>query len=230
MKSQQSQEILAILLKIFTPGPLNLPVKFSWRVLTSWILTGWVMGLLMTLMALISNGSLKDPGMAISVILFACPIALGIYGIIGLGIDLMRGKPLSQTGWLWYLYPLTSAVFFAFAILGLIVSLCGVKMPKEKQPSIRYDVLFKELNKTKPQDLLEFSQRFIQAREAQNLLEPEEKVIINQIKDFSNSRPNTPLGNLFSERELHIITQAILVPIYQDLNYDVYNIPDLVLQ
>lgn len=228
MKSAQSQEILIILIKIFTPGPLTLPVKFSWRVLTSWILTGWILGLLAMLMAFI-NGGIPDPGMAISVILFMFPIALLTYGLIGLGIDLIRGKKLSQIGWVWYFYPLTSAVFFAIGILIFIVSLCGVKGPKERQARIRYDKLLQDLIKTRTQEFLEFSQRFIQDCESQNLFKPEEKMIVDNIKDLSNTNPNTPLGKLLSERELHIVTQAILVPLYQDFGYDVYNIPSSVL-
>ena len=230
MKSTQSQEILTILTKIFTPGPLTLPVKFSWRVLTSWILTGWVLGLLAILMALSSSGSLPDPGMAISVILFMFPIALLIYGLLGLGIDLIRGKQLSQIGWLWYLYPITSVFFFAIGILIFIVSLCGIEGPKENQARIRYDKLLQDLIKTRSQEFLEFSQGFIQDCESQNLFKPEEKVIIDNIKNLSNTSPNTPLGKLLSERELHIVTQAILVPLYQGFGYDVYNIPNSVLQ
>ena len=100
MKSTTSFAIPEVVLKVITPGPLSLPVKFNWRVLTSWFA---FYGLLGGILGAFTSISIPESNI-ISAFLYmgaVFPIALSIYGFLGLGIDLMRGNKLCRTGWYW---------------------------------------------------------------------------------------------------------------------------------
>lgn len=226
MKSQQSQEILAILLKIFTPGPLNLPVKFSWRVLTSWLVTGWAIGLLAVFAALTSS-SLTNPGAAVVGILFSFPIVIIVYGLMGLGIDLMRGKKLSRTGWVWYIYPIVSVFWVAIGILGIIVALAGVKLPKEPTSKISYRDLLDLISKMSSLEFVsDFGDPVIDDLLNEGNLKSAERTTVENAKELAISQPRQLLRNAFNSDELNQLTATIGITTVQRVHgIEVINIP-----
>jgi len=234
MSQQNPQQILDTLIKVFTPGPLSLPVKFSWRILPSWILTGWIFGIVSVIFAAVQPGGLPNLGIAPFIIFVASPISLIIYGFIGLGIDSLRRKPLVRTGWVWYLYPFLGAIAVAFfitvSIIGFILAFLGVSKPEWKPPSKSYTAIFNEIKDSTFQEFLAFVGDVIQILEQEQALKPEEKVVINKVIGLANSNPNARLKSCLEDREIHILAQGIVVPIYENWKYDVHGQPQPVLQ
>jgi hypothetical protein len=210
MKSAQSQEILAIFLKILTPGPLNSPVKFSWRVITSWIVTGWAIGFFFMLPALASGG-LPDPGAALGVVLFLFPIVLIVYGLIGLGIDLIRGKKLSRTGWVWYIHPIV--------------------LPKQPTSRISYKKLLELISRMSSLEFVsEFGDPVIEDQLNDIKLKPVERTAIETVKQLAISQPRQLLGKALAPQELDILTTRIGIPTLEQIHgVEVIKIPSHVL-
>jgi hypothetical protein len=230
MKSAQSQEILAIFLKILTPGPLNSPVKFSWRVITSWIVTGWAIGFLFMLPALASGG-LPDLGAALGVVLFLFPIVLIVYGLIGLGIDLIRGKKLSRTGWVWYIHPIVSIFWIALGILGFIVGLAGLSLPKQPTSRISYKKLLELISRMSSLEFVsEFGDPVIEDQLNDIKLKPVERTAIETVKQLAISQPRQLLGKALAPQELDILTTRIGIPTLEQIHgVEVIKIPSHVL-
>ena len=227
MKSPISFAIPEVVLKVITPGPLNLPVKFNWRVLTSWFA---FYGLLGGILGAFTSISIPESNIISASFYMGAvfPIALSIYGFLGLGIDLMRGNKLCRTGWYWYLYPIVSVIWVALGILVISVKLLGGPTPKRRHPKIRYEIMLKELAKMTPKELLQdFGKDAIKFLETNNHLKPEEKIILAKI---SSSQPSTLLEQLLNDREFHILAQGIGIPTYESYGVEVYNVPQPVLQ
>jgi hypothetical protein len=226
MKSPQSPEITEILLKIFTPGPLGLPVKFSWRVLTSWCLTGWVMGFGM-LLIVVTSGGLRDPGMALMTMLISCPLALFFYGFIGLGLDLLKGNRLSRTGWVWYIYPFLAVFMFVIAMFVLVAGLCGVKGPERSNPQIKYSDLLQLITALSSHECIDdFGNPMIPLLLQENKLRSDEQALIAKITDLATSQPKQPLGKLLTDRELNTLTHSVGIPVLEQVHgIEVINIP-----
>jgi len=192
MSQQNPQQILDTLIKVFTPGPLSLPVKFSWRILPSWILTGWIFGIVSVIFAAVQPGGLPN------------------------------------------LYPFLGAIAVAFfitvSIIGFILAFLGVSKPEWKPPSKSYTAIFNEIKDSTFQEFLAFVGDVIQILEQEQALKPEEKVVINKVIGLANSNPNARLKSCLEDREIHILAQGIVVPIYENWKYDVHGQPQPVLQ
>ena len=230
MQSTTSFAIPEVVLKVITPGPLSLPVKFNWRVLTSWFA---FYGLLGGLLGAFTSISIPESNIISAFFYMGAvfPIALTIYGFLGLGIDLMRGNKLCRTGWYWYLYPIVAVIWVALGILVIIVKLLGGPTPKRRYPKIRYEVMLKELAKMTPKELLQdFGKDAIKFLETNNHLKPEEKILIARIRDLLLFQPNTPLKQFLNDREFHILGQGIGIPTFESYGIEVYNVPQPVLQ
>jgi hypothetical protein len=230
MKSSQSPDIRQLLLTIFTPGPLDSPVKFSWRVLTSWLVTGWAFGLFGAIVA-VTTGSLTNPGTAFIGILFTFPIAIIIYGTIGLGLDLLRGKKLSRTGWVWYFYPILSIFWIALAMIGFILGLIGLSLPKEPTPRISYRKLLDMISKMSSLEFVsDFGNPVIDILINEGKLNPAERNAIENAKELANSQPRQLLGNSLSPDELNKLAATIGITTVERVHgIEVVNIPAGVL-
>jgi hypothetical protein len=234
MKSEQLQDITAILLKIFTPGPLNSPIKFSWRVLTSWMVTGWVVGLLATFLSVSTTGNsrgMTDPGMVFAVILFVFPIVIIVYGLIGLGIDLMRGKKLSRTGWVWYIYPILSIFWIVIGILGIIIGLAGLSVPKEPTRKMTYRQLLDLISKMPSLEFVsDFGNPIIDSLLNENKLNSAGRTAIQNAKELAVSQPRQLLGNSLSPDDLNQLAATIGINTLEKIHgIEVVNIPANVL-
>lgn len=230
MKSSQSPDIRQLLLTVFTPGPLDSPVKFSWRVLTSWFVTGWAIGLL-GLIAALTTGKLTDPGNAFVGIFCLFPIAIITYGIIGLGIDLLRGKKLSRTGWVWYLYPILSIVWIAFGIIGFIIGLAGLSLPKQPTPKMPYRKLLDMISKMSSLEFVsDFGNPVIDTLLNEGKLNSAERAAIENAKALATSQPRQPLGNSLSPDELNKLAATVgIITVQRVHGIEVVNIPAGVL-
>ncbi|MCT7954540.1 hypothetical protein [Laspinema palackyanum] len=130
-----------------TPGPLTEGCKFSARVVTSWITQGFALGFIAAILnglniATVTTGS-TDPGKDFLLILLISPIAMCLWGLIGVAISSIRREELYYPGWYWYLFPWVSMFTVSWLTFGLFIAIgdlllgTGIKLPDLPKPSGR---------------------------------------------------------------------------------------------
>ena len=211
-------------LTFITPGSLTEKVGFQTRVFTSWISLGLVLGLIFGIIAL-SLGTAAPNGAVAFLLqsLISFPIVICFFGLIGLGLNSMRGGDAEHPGWYWYLFPIVTYIvigfWLAFAMIAFSLALVGVRLPKPSfhppsSPSIDPKLFRQEVEKLKVQDFLqEFRQQLEQLEqlEQQRKLEPEQSKVFRKLRTFDRSKYNSRMRDVFDEEELGELILMLLI-------------------
>jgi hypothetical protein len=127
--------------QFITPSQLTEKFRFSTRVLMSWAALGLVLGIISGII-MISTGTSHSVLNDFVGCLFAVPIVICLFGLVGLGIDSMGGRDAYYDGWYWYLFPVVTYLlvgfWIAWSIIGFSLALAGVRLPKIR-PSVNQD-------------------------------------------------------------------------------------------
>lgn len=223
--------MLEQLLTFITPGPLTEKVGFQTRVFTSWISLGLVIGLIFGIIAL-SLGTAAPNGAVAFLLqsLISFPIVICFFGLIGLGLDSMRGGDAEYPGWYWYLFPIWTYIVIGFwltvLLLGFFLSfffaLAGINVPlplhrfQRRKPQFNPEQLPK-FQERKAEDILkEFDKQFKEI-EGINQLKPEEKKVIQKLRSLDRAALRSKLQDALSHDELEILFRLILQLIGFDL-------------
>lgn len=127
--------MLEKLLTFITPGSLTEKVGFQTRVFTSWISLGFVLGLIFGIIGLSLDTAAPNGAVAFLLqSLISFPIIICFFGLIGLGLNSMRGGDAEYAGWYWYLFPIWTYIVIGFwltvLLLGFGFALVGVNLPQ----------------------------------------------------------------------------------------------------
>jgi hypothetical protein len=211
--------MLKAILKFVTPGrSLTLPSGFSWRVVTSWITCGWVLGIIGALISIFQPSSGAEVSNIIFVVVVGLPFALCFYGFLGLAVDLTRGNKLVYSGWYWYAYPLITAfwivIWIFVSIFILLAPLMGVKIsPKQRQPKFNPEQFRREVENMKVEEVLEeFDKQFEQVERKNQLDQEENKVIkkLKKIRVLDHSALSSQLRDALTDEELETFFDLLL--------------------
>ncbi|WP_071189754.1 US12 family protein [Trichormus sp. NMC-1] len=163
--------MLEKILTFVTPGPITENFRFNVRVLYSWISLGLVIDVIVAIIAL-SSGSSFDVQ-----VLIAVPIVVCIFGLVGLGLDSLRGRNDKHPGWYWWLFPiityLVMGFWLCFAIFGMSLAMVGIRLPKFQQS---HKPRYKKPNQKIPNKIKEE----IEKKTSEELLKEYEKKLIHQ--------------------------------------------------
>lgn len=161
------------ILTFITPGPMTETFGFSTRVFTSWVSLGLVWGLILGIINLSQVTS--DPATVFFTALLAGPIAMCLFGLIGVGINSLRGVNTEHPGWYWYLFPIVNYLiiifWLAFAIIAFILAFAGVTLP---QPSSNYSSSRRRVN---PKQAKEQIRREIKQKQSKEFLNEYENIL-----------------------------------------------------
>lgn len=123
--------MLEKILNFITPGPLNERFGFGARVFSSWISLGLGLGLVNILISGL-GGTLSWEtvvGGFIGGLVLSCG-----YGLIGVGIDFIRGRRVEYPGWYWWVFPIATflsiLLSLTFGLFGIFLAFAGIKLPK----------------------------------------------------------------------------------------------------
>ena len=127
------------ILPFITPGPMKERFKFSTRVFISWISLGLFLGLMFGIGWSIAG--MSQATTAFFSYLIALPILTCSFGLIGLGIDSMRGYSSNYQGWYWWLFPIITYFFVGFwvsfgiifAVFSFVLALTGNSSTQSKR-------------------------------------------------------------------------------------------------
>jgi hypothetical protein len=203
------------ILAFITPGPLAERCGFSTRVLTSWLSLGLVLGLVLGIIGL-SSGT-ADPASAFFGSLFAGPIIICVFGLLGLGISSLRGDSNYHSGWYWYLFPIVTYIIVGFSIVFAIISfalaLAGVNLPKpsHSSPEIDPEELRKKLENMKVEELLKKFREQLEELENKRKLDPEQEKVVRKLRTFDRSKYDHRLRDVFDEEELGELILLLLI-------------------
>lgn len=214
------------ILAFITPGPLGERCGFSTRVLTSWLSLGLLLGVVLGIISL--SAGTADPISAFFSGLFAGPILICVFGLLGLGVSSLRGDSNYHPGWYWYLFPIVTYIiigfWFAFAIIAFTFAIAGVNLPKpsyrsyrpshSSSPEIDPEEFRKEVENLKVEDLLkEFREQLEQLDQLENQrkLEPEQEKVIRKLRTFDRSKYDRRLRDVFDKEELGELILLLLI-------------------
>jgi hypothetical protein len=193
--------------QFITPSQLTEKFRFSTRVLMSWAALGLGLGVIIGIV-MISSGTSHSVLNDFLGCLFAVPIVICLFGLVGLGIDSMGGRDAYYDGWYWYLFPVVTYLLVGFwvawSIIGFSLALAGVRLPKipQKRPSQFNPEQFREeIENMKIEDLLQqFDEQFEQA-ENKNQLDQEEKKVIKKLRGLDRSALRSEIRNSLTNEE-----------------------------
>ncbi len=207
-------------LTFITPGPLTEKVGFQTRVFTSWISLGFVLGLIFGIIALSLGTAAPNGALAFLLqYLISFPIAICLFGLIGLGLNSMRRGDAEYPGWYWYLFPIWTYIVIGFwltvLLLGFFLSfffaLAGINVPsiphrfQRRQSQFNPEQFRREVQRMKVEDLLkEFGKQFEEI-ENKNKLAPEEKKIVKKLRGLDRAALHSQLQDALSNDELEIL-------------------------
>jgi len=215
--------MLEQLLTFVTPGPLTERFGFQTRVFTSWISFGLILGLISSIV-LISSGTATSDGAVIFVLqsLIVYPITICFLGLIGLGIDSMRGDA-EHPGWYWWLFPMATYIVIGlwlfFVFITFLLAFAGVNIPiaPRRHQQFNPEQFRREVQKMKVKDLLkDFREQIEQLEQLERegkLNSKQEKVVrkINKIKTFDRSKYDDLLPELFDREDIEELILMLLI-------------------
>lgn len=202
-------------LTFITPGPLTEKFGFQTRVFTSWISLGLVLGLIFGIIAITSGTAPNGAAALLLQCLISFPFVICFLGLIGLGLNSMRGGDAEHPGWYWYLFPIVTYIVIGFWVamlfLGFFFALVGISLPKpsgrpqQRPPQFNPEQFRREVQRMKVEDILkEFGERF-EKIERKNQLKPEEKKIVKKLKNLDRAALRSQLQEALSDDELQIL-------------------------
>lgn len=206
------------IITFITPGSLSERFGFRARVFTSWISLGFVLGLIFGIASLSSG--VPTPNGPIALILayiISFPIPICIFGLMGLGLNSMRGGEVEHPGWYWWLFPIVNYIIISFwlamLLLGFFLALAGINLPSKptnNQPRINPDKIREEVKNMKVEDLLKkFDKQFKQIEE-ENQLKPQEKKLIKKLRSLDRAALRSRLRDALSDDEMEVLIELIL--------------------
>ncbi len=147
------------ILPFITPGPMKERFKFSTRVFISWISLGLFLGLMFGIGWSIAG--MSQATTAFFSYLIVLPILTCSFGLIGLGIDSMRGYSSNYQGWYWWLFPIITYFFVGFwltfglifAVFSFVLTLTGNSSTQSKRASSKPNK--EQLKRKKSKKILE---------------------------------------------------------------------------
>jgi hypothetical protein len=205
--------MLEAVLSFVTPGALTLPNRFSWRVLTSWITCGWVLGIVFAICSIFQPSAGVEASTVLFAVVVGFPFAVCFYGFLGLVVDLARGNKLVYSGWYWYAYPWVTAFWIVILLILFFIALAGIKFPaanSDKPRRFTYKQLQKELPSMKAKDFMEDFKKEITQLEKSNKLDFEEKKILVKLKELDISELRNDLKDALSEDELKTLFKIFI--------------------
>jgi uncharacterized membrane protein YhaH (DUF805 family) len=206
------------ILQFVTPGPLTERFGFSARVFMSWISLGLVLGVIFGITGISAGIATATTPLALFVqSLLTFPLIICLFGLIGLGIDSMRGRNSEYDGWYWWLFPIVTYIvigfWFAIAILGFCLALAGINLPsrpQQRQPKFNPEQFRREVESMKVEEILkEFDKQFEQV-ERKNQLDQEEKKVVKKIRGLDRSALRSQLQDALTDDELEILFILLL--------------------
>ncbi len=206
------------MITFITPGPLTERFGFRARVFTSWISLGLVIGLIFGIIDL-SSGTAAPNGAAALVLqsLISFPIVICFFGLLGLGLNSMRGGELEHPGWYWWLFPILSCIIIIFWLamltLGFFLALAGINLPRtptNDPPPINPDQIREEITNMKVEDLLREFEEQLKQIEEENQLNLQEEKIITKLRSLDRLALRSRLRDVLSDDELEFLLRLIL--------------------
>lgn len=206
------------ILQFVTPGPLTEKFGFSTRVFMSWVTLGLVLGVIFGIAGISTGTATTTTPLALFLqSLFTYPIILCLFGLIGIGIDSMRGRKSEYNGWYWWLFPIATYIvigfWFTIAILGFCLGLAGVKLPsrpQQRQPKFNLEQFRREVESMKVEDILKEFNKQIEQVERKNQLDQEEKKVVKKLRGLDRSALRSQLRNALTDDELAILFILLL--------------------
>jgi hypothetical protein len=190
--------MLEAILNFVTPGDsLTLPSRFSWRVVTSWITCGWILGIICAIISIFQPSSGTEISNVLFVVFFGLPFALCFYGFLGLAVDSIRGKKLFYPGWYWYVYPIITVFWIAIWLLMILITfifaLTGTKFSTGTYKASR------KVNIKKAKDGI---RREVQKQESKKFLNEYEKVLMQLQLDEREKLQQENIGEVEKQERL----------------------------
>ncbi|WP_144052349.1 hypothetical protein [Anabaena sp. PCC 7108] len=199
--------------------------RFNVRVLYSWISLGLVIDVIVAIIAL-SSGSSFDVQ-----VLIAVPIVVCIFGLVGLGLDSLRGRNDKHPGWYWWLFPiityLVMGFWLGFTIFGMSLAMAGIRLPKPRSDGkprfsqIDPQKFREEIQQSKLKDVLEEFKEEIQKLEQleqQNKLDSEQAKVVRKLRSFDPSEYDKKFRDLFKKDESEEFILLLLMMLGVDVN------------
>jgi hypothetical protein len=211
--------MLEKILNFITPGPLDERFGFGARVFSSWISLGWGLGLVGLLINIASDsGSTRTLDTLVAVFIGG-PLVCCVLGLIGVGIDSIRGRRSEYPGWYWWVFPIATYLFIGLWLtlmwIGFLLGLMGIRLPKlpdfDPQPSnIDPNKFRQELGKMKVEDLLKDFGKQLDQLDNKSQLNPEEKRVVKKIRGLDRAKLRSRLQEIFSDDEREILFILLL--------------------
>lgn len=210
--------MLEKILNFITPGPLNERFGFGARVFSSWISLGLGLGLVNILIS--GLGGTLSWEIVVGGFIGGLVLSCG-YGLIGVGIDFIRGRRVEYPGWYWWVFPIATflsiLLSLTFGLFGIFLAFAGIKLPKlpdfgdMPQPSnIDPDKFRQELGKMKVEDLLKDFGKKLEQLDNQSQLNPEEKKVVKKIRGLDRAKLRSRLQEILIDDEREILFILLL--------------------
>jgi hypothetical protein len=169
--------------QFITPSQLTEKFRFSTRVLMSWAALGLGLGVIIGIV-MISSGTSHSVLNDFLGCLFAVPIVICLFGLVGLGIDSMGGRDAYYDGWYWYLFPVVTYLLVGFwvawSIIGFSLALAGVRLPKinpNQKDKIRREKAKDIIDEKKKQEIERKIQEKMEQAESENDEQKKEEML-----------------------------------------------------
>jgi hypothetical protein len=211
--------MLEKILNFITPGPLDERFGFGARVFSSWISLGLGLGLVGLLINIASDSESTRTLDTLVAVFIGGPLVCCVLGLIGVGIDSIRGRRSEYPGWYWWVFPIATYLFIGLwltlAWIGFLLGLMGIRLPKlpnfEPQASnIDPNKFRQELGKMKVEDLLKDFGKQLDQLDNKSQLNPEEKKLVKKIKQFDPSKYKQRLRDILKDDELEQLILLLL--------------------
>lgn len=207
------------IVKLITPGPLNLPVRFQARILSCWFTSGIVVGFLWILVLALSGGSSALDFFTVLGFPFTIALVYCVYGLIGVGIDKARGIPTIHKGWYWYIYPALTILWLVFLIflfiLPFIFGFSGSKSSggnrSPRRPRISEPQLRDGLEGLTAKEFLEEYLEEIESLENRNELTEKHKKVIKKIRSLDKDALRSDLADCLKDDEMEELIGLIII-------------------
>jgi hypothetical protein len=204
------------------PLPLKKRRFFDYKILSSWYFLGLLLGILLSIYAVIAVGVVASAGGLLSTVLIVLPSVSIIYGYVSyLLLKTLRAwRPSKYPGYVWLILPLIGPFTMVIGILLIILLFKGKKFKKISSKQVKTTIDNSTVGEFKEEygDLLKDLVK-------KGVLAEEEIAMVEKLLDFSDDEAS--LMSLFDDiaqdgKEDENPWMKILVKLLEEMGWEVY--------